>query len=120
MTHASWTSCSGSCLRATGRCWPGARNGRRRRTGSVGIEIGAALTSHASAFCSAAPPAVNLAAHQRKRVLIDGRGIPRLDRCEVRLARLVTGAGSPAMGPQEVRGRTERAGGVVEVAGAVV
>src|SRR5207237_1406 len=45
--------------------------------------------------------AVDLAAHQRDRLLIDAGRIPGLDRRKVRLARLVAGARAPAMGLQE-------------------
>src|ERR1700748_2761827 len=42
-------------------------------------------------------PAVDLAAHDGDGLLIDLRRIPGLDRREIRLARLITGAGAPAM-----------------------
>src|SRR4051794_20240856 len=63
--------------------------------------------------------AVDLAPHQRDRPLIDRRGIPGLDRSEIRLARLVARAGAPAMGAQEGCRRVQRIGGDVEIAGAV-
>src|ERR1700722_14981834 len=64
-------------------------------------------------------PAVDLAAHQRDGLLVDLRGIPGLDGREIGLARLVSGTGTPAMGFEEIRGRAERIGGDLEIAGAV-
>src|SRR5438128_4217353 len=63
--------------------------------------------------------AVDLAAHQRDRLLINTRGIPGLDGSKIRLARLVARAGAPAMRLQKVRGRGQRVGRVFEIAGAV-
>src|ERR1700694_3201696 len=63
--------------------------------------------------------AVDLAAHQRDGLLIDTRGIPFLDGREVGLTRLVSSARAPAMRPQKVRGRVQRVGSIVEIAGAV-
>src|SRR2546425_1819755 len=48
--------------------------------------------------------AVDLAAHQRDRLLINTRGVPGLDGSKIRLARLVARAGAPAMRLQKVRG----------------
>src|ERR1700720_1345221 len=63
--------------------------------------------------------AVDLAAHQRDGLLINTRGIPFLDGCEVGLARLVSCARAPAVRLQKVRGRVQRVGSIVEIAGAV-
>src|SRR6185295_440099 len=49
--------------------------------------------------------AVDLAAHQRDRFLIDACGISGLDGGEIRLARLVARARAPAMRFQEIGGR---------------
>src|SRR5438477_9070683 len=54
--------------------------------------------------------AVDLAAHQRDRLLVDLRGVPFLDRGKIRLARLVAGTGAPAMRFQKIRGGGERVG----------
>src|ERR1700677_4751061 len=75
------------------------------------------LTMRSQYFASL--PAVDLASHQRDRLLIDLSGVPFLDRCKVRLARLVAGAGAPAMGLQVIRGRGQCAGGAFEIADAV-
>ena len=71
--------------------------------------------------CASCPllAAVDLAAHQRDRLLIDAGGIPGLDGGKVRLARLVARAGFPAMGLEKVRGRVQRVGGVFEIAAAI-
>ena len=71
------------------------------------------MTHEAGDDSVAAPysAAVDLAAHQRDRLLIDAGGIPGLDGGEVRLARLVARAGAPAMGLQKIRGRVQRVGG---------
>src|ERR1700722_17843501 len=50
------------------------------------------------------PSAVDLPTHDRDRLLIDLRRVPGLDRREIRFARLITGAGPPAMGFEEIRG----------------
>ena len=57
-----------------------------------------------------APAAVDLRADDRDRLLIDGRRVPGLDRREIGLARLVSGARGPAMGLEEIRRRTQGAG----------
>ena len=59
---------------------------------------------------------VDLPAHQRDGLLVDACRIPRLDGGEIRLARLVTGSRTPAIGFQEVRRRAQRVGGNLEVA----
>src|SRR5262245_14474933 len=64
-------------------------------------------------------PAINLAAHQRDRLLVDAGGVPSLDSGEIRLARLVAGARLPAMGAQEVGGGAQRISRVLEIAGAI-
>src|SRR5580704_16520809 len=64
-------------------------------------------------------PTVDLAAHQRDRLLVNLGRVPFLDRREIRLARLITGAGAPAMGFEEIRGRGQGAGGAFEIADAV-
>src|SRR5436190_16909191 len=64
-------------------------------------------------------PAVDLTAHQRDGLLVDARRVPGLDGGKVRLARLIAGAGPPAMRAQKVRRRRQRIGGVLEIAGAV-
>src|SRR6201986_3517099 len=64
-------------------------------------------------------PAVDLPAHQRDRLLIDFRGVPGLDRGKVRLTGLVAGAGAPAMGFEEIRGRGQGARGRLEIADTV-
>src|SRR5580692_8654696 len=63
--------------------------------------------------------AVDLAAHDGDGLLVDLRGVPGLDGGEVGFARLVSGAGAPAVGLQKIRRRVQRVGGDVEVAGAV-
>src|SRR5262249_39491752 len=62
---------------------------------------------------------IDLPAHDRDRPLIDLRGIPFLDRRKIRLARLVAGAGAPAMRAQAIRGRGQGAGGAFAVAAAI-
>ena len=62
---------------------------------------------------------VDLPAHDRDGLLIDLRGVPRLDRRKVRLARLVAGTCAPTMGFQEICGRAERIGGDLEISGAL-
>src|SRR5271156_440565 len=64
-------------------------------------------------------PAVDLASHQRDRLLIDLGRVPFLDRREIRLARLIAGAGAPAMGFEEIRGRGQRARRSFEIADAI-
>src|SRR5690242_556282 len=64
-------------------------------------------------------PSIDLPAHQRERLLIDFGGIPFLDGREIRLARLIAGAGAPAMRAQEVRGRRQCAGCALEIADAI-
>src|ERR1700741_3221337 len=64
-------------------------------------------------------PTLDLPAHQRNRLLVDARGIPGLDGRKIRFARLIAGAGLPAMRAQEVRGRVQRVRRVLEIAGAV-
>lgn len=61
--------------------------------------------------------AIDLPAHERNRALIDRRRIPGLDGREIRLAGLVTRAGPPAVGFEEVRRRTQRVGSDIEIAG---
>src|SRR4051794_225442 len=68
---------------------------------------------------TASRPAVDLAPHQRDGALIDRSRIPCLDRREIGLARLIAGAGAPAMGLEEDRRRIQRIGGVIEIAGAI-
>src|SRR5260370_39191322 len=62
---------------------------------------------------------VDLTAHERDGALIDLRGIPRLDGCEVGLSRLVSCPSAPAVRPQKICGRVQRIGRDVEVAGAI-
>ena len=57
---------------------------------------------------------VDLAADVRDRLLVDGRGVPFLDRREVGLAQLISGAGAPTMPLQVSGGRVEGVGGDVE------
>ncbi len=64
--------------------------------------------------------AVDLAAHDGDRLLVDGRGVPALDGGEVRLALLIAGARAPAVALEECRRRRQRAGRAVEVAAAVL
>src|SRR3982074_3924034 len=63
--------------------------------------------------------AVDLTAHLRDGLLIDARGIPGLDGGEVGLSRLVSGARAPAVRLEKIRGRVQRVGRDVEIAGAV-
>src|SRR3977135_2419342 len=65
------------------------------------------------------PASVDLTTHKRDGALIDLSGIPCLDGCEIGLARLVSRAGTPAVGFEEICRRVKRVGGDVEVAGAV-
>src|ERR1700687_3987329 len=96
---------SGSCQHSLFSSWPGLTVERvtiylaRRRRPSLA--------------------SVDLTAYQRDGALIDLRGIPGLDGCEVGLSRLVSRACAPAVRPQEVRGRVQRIGRVVEIAGAI-
>ncbi len=46
--------------------------------------------------------AIDLTADLRDRPLIDGGGVPRLNRPEIAFARLIAAAGAPAMGVKEV------------------
>ena len=74
--------------------------------------VSASLTCHSS---------IDLATNQRDGLLIDGSGVPGLDRPEIGLAGLIAGARAPAMGSEEIGRRGERVGGDVEIAaGAVV
>src|SRR5215207_2739969 len=64
---------------------------------------------------------VDLLADDGDRALVDGGGIPGLDGAEIRLARLVSAAGAPAMALEEIRRRHQRRARIVEAAaGAVV
>src|SRR5205814_2284713 len=62
---------------------------------------------------------VDLPADMRDRLLIDRGGVPRLDRGEVRLARLIAGARAPAVPLEEGRRRVQRIRRDVEIAAAV-
>jgi hypothetical protein len=59
---------------------------------------------------------VDLGADTGQRLLVDGGGVPGLDRPQIGVARLVAGPRHPAMSPQEIRRRGERRRGVVEAA----
>src|SRR3954449_6682309 len=63
--------------------------------------------------------AVDLLADDGDRLLVDLGCVPPLDGGEIRLARLVAGAGDPAMALEESGGRGQGIGLVVEVDGAV-
>src|SRR6476661_5475865 len=65
------------------------------------------------------PAAIDLTAHDRNRLLVDLCGVPGLDGSEVGFARLIAGAGAPAVRFQEVRGRRKRAGSALEIADAI-
>src|SRR6201999_2594281 len=83
------------------------------------VEGLAMLTPDASASRRPSLAAVDLTAHQRDGLLIDARGIPRLDGREIGLARLVSSARAPAVRLEKTRGRVQRVGRVIEIAGAV-
>src|SRR5581483_1536387 len=63
---------------------------------------------------------VDLPADMRDRLLIDGGGVPGLDDGEIRLARLIAGAGFPTVRLEEVRRRVQRIRRDVETAAAAV
>src|SRR3984957_169510 len=86
---------------------------------SPGMTTGLLFAANRPASPPPSLPAVDLPAHQRDRLLIDLGRIPFLDRREIRLARLVTGAGAPAMGFEEIRGGSQRTGRGFEIADAV-
>src|ERR1700740_211839 len=63
--------------------------------------------------------AVDLAAHHCDGALVDRSCVPGLDGCEIRFSGLIPRTCPPTMGFEEVRGRTQRVGGDIEIAGAV-
>src|SRR6202790_4321225 len=79
----------------------------------------ATLARNASACRRPSLAAVDLTAHERDGALIDLRGIPRLDCREVGLSRLVSRARAPAVRLQKIRGRVQRIGRDLEIAGAI-
>src|SRR5580692_3948240 len=81
----------------------------RRKSWMPGTSPGKTMENVTGKCRRASLAAVDLAAHDRDRLLINLGRIPGLDRREIRLARLIPGASAPAMRFQEIRGRSQRA-----------
>src|SRR5579859_3551270 len=75
--------------------------------------------AHPEHIAIASLAAVDLEAHHRDGALIDAGRVPGLDGGEIRLAWLIACARAPAMRLEKTRGRVQRVGRDLEIAGAV-